>query len=130
MKCLDTDLLVAVLRKHDRASKKVEELDEQGRHATTTVNAFELFYGASKSKMVEQNVLETHKLLSRLELLPLSIISAERAGMLSGRLEQKGTAIDFRDSMIASIAIEHKLTLVTRNKKDYSKIPDLTLEEW
>lgn len=38
--------------------------------------------------------------------------------------------VELRDSVIASIAIEHKLTLVTRNKKDYSKIPDLTVEEW
>lgn len=130
MKCLDTDLLVAVLRKHERAERKVEELDTQGRQATTTVNAFELFYGASKSRLVEENLREAQKLLSRLELLPLSIGSAEKAGLLFGGLERKGLPIDFRDSMIAGIALEHKLTLVTRNRKDYGRINGLSLEEW
>jgi tRNA(fMet)-specific endonuclease VapC len=130
LKCLDTDLLVGVLRKQERAGRKVDELDQQGRQATTAVNAFELFYGASKSKMVEENVREAQKLLSRLELLPLSSGSAERAGILFGALERKGLSIEFRDSMIAGIALEHRLTLVTRNRRDYARVPGLTLEEW
>jgi tRNA(fMet)-specific endonuclease VapC len=130
LKCLDTDLLVGVLRKQERATRKVEELDKQGRQATTAVNAFELFYGASKSKMVEENIRETSRLLSRLELLPLTIRSAEKSGLLFGALELKGLPIEFRDSMIAGIALEHGLALVTRNKRDYSRIPGLTLEEW
>ena len=83
MKCLDTDLLVGVLRKQEKATRKVEELDKQGRQATAAVNAFELFYGAYKSRMVEENVREANRLLSRLEPLPLSTSSAERAGLLS-----------------------------------------------
>jgi tRNA(fMet)-specific endonuclease VapC len=130
LKCLDTDLLVGVLRKQERATRKVEELDKQGRQATTAVSAFELYYGASKSRMVEENVREASRLLSRLELLPLSIGSAEKAGLLFGALELKGITIEFRDSMIAGIALEHRLPLVTRNKRDYSRIPGLTLEEW
>ncbi len=130
MKCLDTDLLVGVLRKQERATRKVEELDRQGRQATTAVSAFELYYGASKSRMAEENVREASRLLSRLELLPLSIGSAEKAGLLFGALELKGIPIEFRDSMIAGIALEHRLPLVTRNKRDYSRIPGLTLEEW
>ncbi len=130
MKCLDTDLLVAVLREEERAKRKVEQLDQEGRHATTAVNAFELFYGASKSKMVEQNVRETHRLLSRLDLFPLSLGSAEKAGVLFGALELKGQPIGLRDAMIAGVALDHKLTLVTRNKKDYGRVPGLSLEEW
>src|SRR5207245_1542051 len=130
LKCLDTDLLVRVIRKQEKATRKVEELDRQGRQATTTVNAFELFYGASKSRMVEENVREASRLLSRLEVLPLSMSSAERAGLLFGGLELKGLPIEFRDSMIAGIALEHRLTLVTRNRRDYGRVPRLTIEEW
>ena len=93
-----------------KTARKVEELDRQGRHATTAVNAFELFYGASKPRMVEENVREATKLLSRLQLLPLIISSAERAGLLFGGLELEGLPIEFRDSMIAGIALEHRVT--------------------
>ena len=130
MKCLDTDLLVGVLRNQEKATRKAEELDKQGRQATTAVNAFELFYEASKSKMVEENVREANKLLSRLELLPLSTSAAERAGLLFGGLELKGLPIEFRDSMIAGIVLEHRLTLVTRNRRDYGRIPGLAIEDW
>ena len=130
MKCLDTDLLVGVLRNQEKAARKAEELDKQGRQATTAVNAFELFYEASKSKMVEENVREANKLLSRLELLPLSTSAAERAGLLFGGLELKGLPIEFRDSMIAGIVLEHRLTLVTRNRRDYGRIPGLAIEDW
>ena len=49
MKCLDTDFLVAILRGKDDAKSKMESLDAEGHNATTTINAFELFYGAYKS---------------------------------------------------------------------------------
>ena len=49
MKCLDTDFLVAILRAKSDAESKMESLDAEGDNATTTINAFELFYGAHKS---------------------------------------------------------------------------------
>jgi tRNA(fMet)-specific endonuclease VapC len=32
--------------------------------------------------------------------------------------------------VIASIALEHGLTVVTHNLKDFSRIPGLTVEDW
>jgi tRNA(fMet)-specific endonuclease VapC len=42
----------------------------------------------------------------------------------------KGEIIDFRDAMIAAIAIENDLTLVTRNNFHFKRITDLKLELW
>ena len=49
MKCIDSDFLVAILRAKSDAESKMESLDAVGDNATTTINAFELFYGAHKS---------------------------------------------------------------------------------
>ena len=130
MKCLDTDLLVAIIRGKDEAKRKVSLLDTEGRQATTTVNAFELFYGAHKSRMTDENVRQTRRLLSRLLLLPLAVASAERAGSIFASLEKKGMPLDFRDAMIAGIALENRLTIVTRNRSDYARVPGLSVEEW
>jgi tRNA(fMet)-specific endonuclease VapC len=105
-------------------------LDAEGRQATTGVNAFELFYGAHKSRMAEENVRQTRRLLSRLLVLPLATSSAERAGSIFSNLERKGVPLDFRDAMIAGIALDNRLTLVTRNMSDYTRVPGLSLEEW
>jgi tRNA(fMet)-specific endonuclease VapC len=34
------------------------------------------------------------------------------------------------DLMIASIALANKLTVVTHNTADFSRVPGLTLEDW
>lgn len=127
---MDTDLLIAILRRKDEAKNKVDQLDAAGRQATTSINAFELFYGAHKSRLAEENVRQTRRLLSRLLVLPLAVSTAERAGNIFATLERKGRALDFRDAMIAGIALENGLTIVTRNKTDFSRVPGLSIEEW
>ncbi len=80
--------------------------------------------------MTEENVRATRRLLSRLLVLPLAIGSSEKAGSIFAILEKKGATVDFRDAMIAGIALENKLTVVTRNKKDYARVQGLSVEEW
>jgi tRNA(fMet)-specific endonuclease VapC len=108
----------------------MSKLDTEGRQATTSVSAFELFYGAHKSRLIEENVKESRRLLSRLLVLPLATSSAERAGNIFATLEKKGESLDFRDAMIAGIALENRLTVVTRNKSDFARVPGLSVEEW
>lgn len=130
MKCLDTDLLIAILRGKEEAYKKVTKIDEESRGATTAINAFEIFFGAYKSAMKSENVKEAVKLLERLELIPFDLASSRKAGELTAELREKGKPIDYRDAMIAGIAIENDLTLVTRNKSHFSRIKNLKLETW
>jgi predicted nucleic acid-binding protein len=130
MKCLDTDLLIAILRGKEEAYNKVTKIDEESRGATTAINAFEIFFGAYKSAMKSENVKEAVKLLERLELIPFDLASSRKAGELTAELREKGQPIDYRDAMIAGIAIENDLTLVTRNKSHFSRIKNLKLETW
>ena len=97
MKCLDTDFLVAVLRGQPEAREKMRELDSEGRHATTTVNCFELFYGAFMSREKRSNVERVENLLQRLEILTFELEASRRAGEALATLSAKGEAVDFRD---------------------------------
>lgn len=130
MKCLDTDLLVAILRGEDDAKNVLSELDREVRNATTTVNAFEIFYGASRSRKKIENVQKVRSLLQRLDIVPLDLRSSERAGEILAELAANGEMIEYRDAMVAGIALESGLTIVTRNKKHFSRIPKLRIEEW
>ena len=130
MKCLDTDLLVAILRGKETARDSVAALDESGRNATTSVNAFEIVYGAQRSARRGDNMKEALGLLDRLVVIPLDLPSARRAGEVAASLAARGEGIDYRDSMIAGIALESKLPLVTRNEKHFSRIKGLKLETW
>ena len=130
MKCLDTDLLVAILRGAEDARGKMEELDREGRHNTTAINSFELFYGAHKSAQRRSNLDKTKVLLERLDVLPFRRESAEAAGEALAELSTKGDSIDFRDAMIAGIVKSHGLTLVTRNTRHFGRVKGLRLESW
>ncbi|MHB1868496.1 MAG: type II toxin-antitoxin system VapC family toxin [Nitrososphaerales archaeon] len=129
MKCLDTDLLVAILRGENSAANTLSELDEV-RNATTTVNAFEIFYGANHSLRKAENVQKVRALLQRLDVAPFTLQSSERAGEILADLARSGELIDYRDAMIAGIVVESGLTLVTRNRKHFARIPKLKLEAW
>lgn len=78
---IDTDILIDLLRNKQEAVTLVARLEERNfLLSTTVVNAFELHYGAHKSKQPEKNLQSTKKLLSRLVLLPLTPRSAQKAG--------------------------------------------------
>jgi tRNA(fMet)-specific endonuclease VapC len=130
LKCLDTDLLVAILRGRKEAYASAQKLDQEGNAATTSINVFELFYGANKSQLKAQNLKETEKLLARLEVLPLDKSAAKMAGEISAKLAESGRPIDFRDAMIAAIAIQNGTTILTRNTEHFLRISDLKVKSW
>ena len=130
MKCLDTDLLIAILRGKEEARQKVVALDEEGKASTTSINAFEVFYGANRSQKIKENVKEASKLLDRLVVFPLDVSCSRKAAEISAKLVSKGETIDYRDTMIAAIAIENDLTLITRNGAHFRRIKDLKTEFW
>jgi predicted nucleic acid-binding protein len=45
---------------------------------------------------------------------------ADRWDVLDGQCQLKGTPLNIADGMIAATAIEHDLTVVTRNVRDYA----------
>jgi tRNA(fMet)-specific endonuclease VapC len=123
-------LLVGILRGKIEAQRKMNELDSQGKCGTTSVNAFELFYGAHRSKDEEKNVEETKRLLERLDVFPFDTAASEEAGENLSSLARRGEAIDYRDAMVAAIAKTNGLTLVTRNKMHFGRVRGLGLETW
>ncbi len=130
MNCLDTDFLIAILRGKEGARKKAEEIDKEGRGATTSINAFEVFFGAYRSARKSENIKQASRLLDRLFIFPLDYASSQKAADLSADLVAKGKSVDYRDVMIAAIAIENQLTLVTRNVSHFSRIKGLKMETW
>ena len=65
---IDTDILIDLLRNKKEAVAFIANLEEKKVLLTTTViNAFELHYGAHKSRQPQKNLQATKKLLSRLD---------------------------------------------------------------
>ena len=71
-------------------------------------------------------------LVSAVEMLTLfPVVPFDRAG--EGRFQQLRAArlrVGTQDLKIASIALENNLTLLTRNNRDFGRIPGLVLADW
>ena len=62
--------------------------------------------------------------------LPFDDQSAEYYGIVRATLERAGTPIGGNDLLVASIALAHDCTLVTRNNSEFARVAGLRLEVW
>lgn len=90
----------------------------------------ELHNGALKSRESAAAIRNLRLLAERLPVLPMHPGVAENYGLIRSRLEQQGNIIGGNDLWIAAHAIDLNLTLVTNNVREFSRIPELRLENW
>jgi predicted nucleic acid-binding protein len=126
---IDSTVIIGLFRNKLIDVQLVREIDARAELATTTVNAFEILYGAYKSKDVERNLASAKGFLSTVELLGFDNGSAELAGQVLAEMESKGKSVDFRDLFIGCIALNKGFTVVTHNKKHFQQIPKLHVME-
>ena len=63
-------------------------------------------------------------------LLPVSEQIAERWGTLTAEQRLRGRQVTMADGLIAATALEHGLTLVTRNVRDFQGFGLTLLNPW
>jgi predicted nucleic acid-binding protein len=122
---LDSTVIIGLLRNKPKDVQLVRNIEASAELATTAVNAFEVYFGAYKSKNVERNLASVNGFLSTIQLLMLEEGSAELAGQVLAELESKGKSIDYRDLFIGCIALRNGFTIVTHNTKHFKEIPKL-----
>ena len=96
---------------------------------TSIVVAAELRYGAAK-RHSDGLTRQLHTILSALDILPLDEPADRRYGELRALLERQGNTIEPNDLLIASHALSLPLTLVTANVDEFSRVPNLDVENW
>ena len=63
-------------------------------------------------------------------ILPVTAPIAERWGVLSGERRIQGKQIKVADGLIVATALHHKLTIVTRNVRDFAGLGVALLNPW
>lgn len=131
MTCFDTDFIIDLLRRKPVAERKLEDLTVEGNKLTTTpLNASELYKGAYNSSRSLEEAKKVRHLLETIDILEFSIAASETFGKLSIELQSKGNDIGDFDLLIASIALTHGETLLTKNIRHFSKVPGLAVESY
>lgn len=66
----------------------------------------------------------------RSRILPVTESIAERWGHLAAVAKRRGVTVAVVDGVLAATALEHDLTLVTRNVKDFADLGVVLLNPW
>lgn len=70
------------------------------------------------------------QLLQPVQLLSFDSKCASHAARIRVALEAAGTPIGPHDTLIAATALRHQATLVTRNVREFSRVPGLQWLNW
>jgi predicted nucleic acid-binding protein len=125
---IDTDLVIDHLANITEANQLLDKLAPEG-IAISMITYMEVYQGVARSPSAKEARAKFQTFRRSVPVLPFSLSVAKRCAVLREQLktEQKRVKARALDLINAAIAIEHHLTLVTRNVKDYQDIPDLHL---
>lgn len=126
---VDSDLTIDFLRNKLQAVSTIKRISGQD-IKISIASWIEVMYGIRKSKIAGQKQLgEFQQLLKsrQISILPLEEKVADEFVSLKLDLEKKGERLADFDLFIAATAIAGNMTLVTGNKKHFSRIPRLKL---
>jgi tRNA(fMet)-specific endonuclease VapC len=89
----------------------------------------ELTYGALASSRVQHNLLRLEELRSGAVVLDCDLVTASTYAEVKFLLRRKGKPIPGNDVWIAALALQHSLTLITRDAH-FKLVDGLKFEKW
>lgn len=126
---LDTNILSDLVR-HPRGVV-AEHIARVGERlvCTSVVVACELRYGAVKSGSVRLR-RQVDAILAVLDVRPMERECDRHYAEIRHALEAAGQSIGPNDLLIAAHARTLDLTVVTANRREFDRVPQLTVENW
>lgn len=127
---LDTNICIYIIKqKPAKVLEKFQRLNPSD-VGISSITLAELEYGIAKSQQSEKNRIALNQFLITLEIVKFDEKASNIYGGVRAELERKGLVIGAMDMLIAAHAISLDLILVTNNVKEFSRIPNLRLENW
>ncbi len=123
---LDTNVVIALLEREPQA---LDHFQSDLEVSISVVTLGELLFGAEKSVRVTENRDRAEAFADDCTIRPCTRATARRYATIKNELRRKGRPIPENDLWIAATAIEHGLTLVTRDQH-FEAIEGLELEAW
>jgi len=98
--------------------------------AIPSIALFELEVGIAKSKSPMKRRQQLESLVSIMTTFPFDTKEAKFAAAIRVDLEKSGQPLGPYDTLIAGTALGTNSTLVTHNTKKFSRIKNLSIEDW
>lgn len=111
---LDTTALIDFFRGRRQIIELLNKLTEEAPLAACPITVSEVFSGVQPGEL-----LKVEEFLEALEFYPISYKASRQAGLYRRAYQKKGISLSLSDTLIASVAIENSLTLVTNNLRHF-----------
>ena len=123
---LDTNAVIALFKDEKPV---LERILRSKKCYVPSIVLGELYFGAYKSAFSEKNLQRIKQLEETSEILIPDRTTANIYGQEKSKLEAKGRLIPDNDLWIVSLALQHHLTVITKDAH-FSEIQTLPIERW
>jgi predicted nucleic acid-binding protein len=123
---LDADWVIDALVDRRNAAETLTQLSPEG-IAISLVTVGEIYEGAYGHSDPQAHLATLREFLHPLHKLNLNNSIVERFAETRAFLRSRGQIISDFDILLAATALHHDLTVLTRNLRHFSRIPDLKL---
>jgi len=127
---LDTNICIYIIKQKPPEVLQKFNVYPVGDVGISAITVAELEFGVQKSKFSTRNQQALTQFLLPLEIVDFDRAAAITYGYLRVALEKQGTPTGSLDTLIAAQAFSLQATLVTNNLQEFSRIPDLKLDNW
>ena len=127
---LDTNICIYIIKQ-----KPLEVLQKFNSYTVvdigiSSITVAELEFGVQKSQVPKKNKQALTQFLLPLTIVNFNTAAANMYSKIRATLEKQGTPIGSLDTLIAAQALSLEITLITNNVREFSRVPDLKLENW
>ena len=119
---VDSDWVVDYLAGKQQAVSLLTSVWQDG-IAISLITLGEIYEGIYYGRDPQRSEAVFRQFLRSVDVLPLNRSIMQRSARIRGDLRQRGQLIGDPDILIAATALYHNLTLLTRNKKHYQRVP-------
>lgn len=112
---LDTNVIIDILNdKKGRRALLLDLLNQGHVLGCCPINVSEIYAG-----LRPREETATEEFLQSLQYFDITWPIARRAGLLKRDYSKKGKTLTISDATIAAVALQHKVTLITANVRDF-----------
>ena len=126
---LDTDTCIYALNGSERVLERMLS-HPPAAISVSVITEGELRLGASKSAAPIKTLRKLESFLRPLGRLEFNSDDSIAYGHVRAKLERAGKPIGPLDTLIGAHAVSRRLTLVTNNVREFSRIAGLSIENW
>lgn len=121
---VDSDWVAEYLKGRKEATELLTSLGREGL-AISLITFGEIYEGIYYGPDPKSHEAGFRRFLKWVEVLPLNRQIMKRFARIRGQLRRQGQLIGDPDILIAATTLHYGLVLVTRNRKDFQRIPNL-----